>query len=95
MKKMIFIVICLALSGCAGKRLPPPPDAPYKEASNHQQGVLFGELVGDEWVWFKNGDKTTDSIYQGEIRNGLPNGKGTLILPDGKKYVGEFKDGKF
>ena len=23
MKKMIFIVICLALSGCAGKRLPP------------------------------------------------------------------------
>ena len=24
MKKMIFIVICLALSGCAGKRLPPP-----------------------------------------------------------------------
>ena len=94
MKKIIFIVICLALSGCAEKRLP-IAEAPHKDARNHQQGVLFGELVGDEWVWFKNGDETTDSIYRGEIRNGLPNGKGTLILPDGKKYVGEFKDGKF
>ena len=77
MKKMIFIVICLALSGCV------------------QKGVLFGELVGDEWVWFKNGDEKTDSIYEGEIRKGLPNGKGTLIYPDGKKHVGEFKEGKF
>ena len=94
MKKIIFIVICLALSGCAEKRLP-ITDAPYKDARNHQQGVLFGELVGDEWVWFKNGDEKTDSIYEGEIRKGLPNGKGTLILPDGKKHVGEFKDGKF
>ena len=67
----------------------------YKDARNHQQGVLFGELVGDEWVWFKNGDEKTDSIYEGEIRKGLPNGKGTLIYPDGKKHVGEFKEGKF
>ena len=93
MKKMIFIVIWLALSGCAEKRLP-IADV-IKDARNHQQGVLFGELVGDEWVWFKNGDETTDSIYKGEIRNGLPNGRGTLILPDGKRHVGEFKDGKF
>ncbi len=93
MKKMIFIVICLALSGCAGKRLP-IADV-IKDARNHQQEVLFGELVGDEWVWSKNGDETTDSTYIGEIRNGLPNGKGTLIFPDGKRHVGEFKDGKF
>jgi len=41
MKKMIFIVICLALSGCAGKRLPtpdatkrlPPPDATKESQS--------------------------------------------------------------
>ena len=75
MKKMIFIVICLALSGCV------------------QKGVLFGELVDDEWVWFKNGDEKTDSKYDGEIRKGVPNGKGTLISPDGKKHVVEFKDG--
>ena len=93
MKKMIFIVICLALSGCGEKRLP-IADV-IKDARNHQQEVLFGELVVDEWVWSKNGDETTDSTYIGEIRNGLPNGKGTLIFPDGKRHVGEFKDGKF
>ena len=76
MKKMIFIVICLALSGCV------------------QKGVLFGELVDDEWVWFKNGDENTYSKYEGEIRKEVPNGHGTIISPDGTKYVGEFKDGK-
>ena len=93
MKKMIFIVIWLALLGCAEKRLP-IADV-IKDARNHQQGVLFGELVGDEWVWSKNGDETTDSTYIGEIRNGLPNGKGTLIFPDGKKLEVEFKEGYF
>ncbi len=76
MKKMIFIVICLALSGCV------------------QKGVLFGELVDDEWVWFKNGDENTYSKYEGEIRKDVPNGQGTIISPDGTKYVGEFKDGE-
>ena len=77
MKKMIFIVICLALSGCV------------------QKGVLFGELVDDEWVWFKNGDENTYSKYEGVIRKEVPNGQGTLISPDGRKYVGEFRNGKF
>jgi len=76
-KKMIFIVICLALSGCV------------------QKGVLFGELVDDEWVWFKNGDENTYSKYEGVIRKEVPNGQGTLISPDGKKYVGELKDGEY
>jgi len=74
---MIFIVICLALSGCV------------------QKGVLFGELVDDEWVWFKNGDENTLSKYEGGIRKEVPNGQGTLISPDGRKYVGEFRNGKF
>ena len=50
MKKILFIVICLALSGCG------------------QKGVLFGELVDDEWIWFKNGDENTLSKYEGGIR---------------------------
>ena len=74
MKKIIFIFICLALSGCV------------------QKGVLFGELVDDEWVWFKNGDENTYSKYEGEIRKDVPNGQGTIISPDGTKYVGEFKN---
>ena len=47
MKKMIFIVICLALSGCAGKRLPPPVKV---ETYTYPDG---GKYVGK----FKDGKK--------------------------------------
>ena len=33
-------------------------------------------------------------VYMGEVRNGLPNGKGTYTDPDGFNYVGELKNGK-
>ena len=31
------------------------------------------------------------SKYEGEIKNGLPNGQGTYSFPNGDKYVGEWK----
>ena len=46
-------------------------------------------------VWFKNGDEKINSRYEGEIKNGVPNGKGTLFFPDGEKQEVEFKDGQF
>ena len=58
-------------------------------------GVLFGELIYTEWVWFKNGDEKINSRYEGEIKNGVPNGKGTLFFPDGEKQEVEFKNGQF
>ena len=34
--------------------------------------------------------------YVGEVKNGKPHGKGTLIYPDkGGKYVGQWKNGKY
>ena len=36
-----------------------------------------------------NGD-----VYVGEVMSGEPHGQGTLTFPDGRKYEGEFKDGK-
>ena len=32
--------------------------------------------------------------YTGEVVGDVPNGKGTWVLPDKTKYVGQFKDGK-
>jgi hypothetical protein len=32
--------------------------------------------------------------YSGQFLNGHPNG-GTLTLPDGSQFAGEFKDGKW
>ena len=34
------------------------------------------------------------SKYEGEIKNGLPNGQGTYTWINGEKYVGEYKDGE-
>ena len=74
-------------------------EAPIPEAVEalkpEVKGVLFGELVDDEWIWFKNGDENTLRKYEGGIRKGVPNGQGTLISLDGRKYVGEFRNGKF
>ena len=35
------------------------------------------------------------SVYEGEFRNGLFNGKGTLTQRNGTCYEGEFRDGLF
>ena len=53
MKKMIFIVICLALSGCAGKRLPPPVKV---ETYTYPDG---GKYVGK----FKDGKKNGQGTF--------------------------------
>ena len=55
-----------------------------------QKGVLYSV-----WQWLKDGDEKTDGKYVGEIRNSVPNGHGTTIFPNGDKYEGEVKDGKF
>ena len=34
------------------------------------------------------------SIYQGEVKDGLPHGKGTQTFPDRRKYTGEFVNGQ-
>ena len=44
-------------------------------------------------VWKGFGDKETQPVYKGEVENGVPNGLGILIYPNGVKYVGSWKDG--
>ena len=36
-----------------------------------------------------------EGTYTGEVSNNVPNGQGTYTSPDGMKYVGEWKDGKY
>ena len=35
------------------------------------------------------------AVYEGELLDALPSGKGRLIWPDGRMYTGEFLEGKF
>ena len=59
-----------------------------------QTGVLFQRSEKGVSKWFKDGNEKSDGKYVGEIRNGVPNGQGTLTSPNGLMYVGEFKNGK-
>ena len=62
------------------------------KGKKRQKGVLYGRSVNGKWGWYGYGDEEKDSKYVGKTKNGKPNGQGKMILPDGKKYVGEYKD---
>ena len=44
---------------------------------------------------FDYNSKDTHPKYTGDVENGVPNGLGFLISPDGDKYVGSWKDGEY
>ena len=65
-------------------------------------GVLYwgyrdGKIgnYNEKWEGLESEENKDYSKYEGEIKNGFPNGHGTDTLPDGQKYVGEFKDGQY
>ena len=60
---------------------------------------MFFREVNDKWGWFEDGNKDKDVKYIGEFKDGTsedrqPNGQGTITYPNGRKYVGGWKDGK-
>ena len=55
--------------------------------------TLYGWGKYPDWNWVEFGEKDTHPMYQGEVKDGKPNGLGIMTYPDGHKYVGEFKDG--
>ena len=63
---------------------------------NHKGETLYGWITSSytlEWKTF--GEKGTHPIYKGDVENGKPNGLGVMTYPDGHKYVGEWKNGKY
>ena len=57
--------------------------------------ILYWEYKDGEHIWSPEKSKTSQTRYEGEVINGIPNGIGTLYLLDGSIYVGEYKDGKY
>ena len=57
------------------------------------RGGKFG-LYTEKWEGLKTEKNIDYAKYEGEIKNGLPNGQGILTRSNGEKYEGEFKDGK-
>ena len=46
------------------------------------------------YVWKGSGRKENLPTYKGDVKNGVPNGLGIIIYPNGDKYIGEWDDGK-
>ena len=60
---------------------------------NHKGETLYrlGECCPYKWMGF--GDKETQPKYQGQVKDGKPDGLGVLIYPNGVRYVGSWKNG--
>jgi hypothetical protein len=61
----------------------------YEGWRNNEDGYFE-----EKWEGVKNKVNGDYSIYEGEIKNGEPNGMGIKIWYTGHKYVGEWKDGE-
>ena len=59
-----------------------------------ETGVLYRLWDGKIVVWKTFGDDDVNKKYEGEIKNGEPNGFGILTSPYGDKHVGGWKKGK-
>ena len=61
---------------------------------NHKGETLYqwGECCDYKWMGF--GEKDTQPKYQGQVKDGKPNGLGVLISTNGWKYFGSWKNGE-
>ena len=61
--------------------------------NSHKGETLYkwGEYPDYKWMGF--GDKVTQPKYQGQVKDGKPNGLGVIFDPNGSKYVGSWENG--
>ena len=81
MKHLIFIIsILLLASNVIGKE------------NKGKTLYVIGEYPDRKWE--ESGDKKTQSTYQGQVKDGEPNGLGVLISTNGWKYFGSWRNGE-
>jgi len=61
---------------------------------NHKGETLYGWGEFPDYKWMGFGDKDTQPKYQGQVKDGKPNGLGVLISTNGWKYFGSWKNGE-
>ena len=68
---------------------------------DNKEEILYRWETSSGWEWKIAGDKNKNPQYKGEVKREylifgdyIPEGSGSLNVPNGEKYVGEFKDGK-
>ena len=58
-----------------------------------ETGILYMNKTSSGYVWETFEDGEVQSKYNGEIKNGKPNGFGFQTYKNGNKYFGEHKNG--
>ena len=63
---------------------------------NNHKGETFYEWKTVSGIqWREIGDEDIHAKYKGDVVIGKPHGVGTVVYPDGNKYVGEWMNGLF
>jgi hypothetical protein len=86
-----FLVILFAIGWLVNKFT-----GPTTEDRNQQQSpeVIVATPKKIETLVGPKDDKGVKYVYQGEVRDAMPNGQGTMTMDSGVKFVSEFRDGK-
>jgi len=62
---------------------------------NHKGETLYLWGKNPDLKWMGFGDKDTQPKYQGQVKEGKPNGLGVINYPNGSKYEGGWENGLF
>ncbi len=62
--------------------------------NSHKGETLYQWGKYRDYKWMGFGDKDIHPKYQGQVKDGEPNGLGILIFPNGDKYVGSWENGE-
>lgn len=94
--------ILAALDAAAAAKEPEPVPSPVetetktepKQNTRKDTNALFQWQTSSGYVWLNFGDADSQPTYEGERKNGNPDGLGILLYPDGQRVEGHWKDGK-
>jgi hypothetical protein len=67
----------------------------YKNGQTYEGSMVNGLRVGSGLHTFTENDVLNRTTYDGEWKEDERSGNGTLMLKDGEKYVGEFRNGLY
>ena len=62
---------------------------------NQKGETFYGWKTASGIKWIEISDKDSHAKYIGDVMIGKPHGIGTVVYPDGNKYVGEWMNGLF
>ena len=62
---------------------------------SNKSEILYEWKTASGIQWREIGDKDFHVKYTGDVVIGRPHGFGSVVYPDGNKYVGEFRNGLF